>query len=153
MLPMSVLAVVISVPFSRRNKVRSALAATAVAAVVGSAGLLVFTSSAPLWVLTLVIMVFGVCSGLGMIGNQAALYQQAPADHIGVAAGLMRTFMYTGAILSSSLISASFGERAGDHGLRVVTLVLLGLGVLLVLLTLVGARSLHGSSASSVVRG
>jgi MFS family permease len=153
MLPMSVLAVLISVPFSRRNMVRSALVATAGGAVVGSVGLLVFTSSTPLWVLTLVITVFGVCSGLGMIGNQAALYQQAPAEHVGVAAGLMRTFMYTGAILSSSLISASFGERATDPGLRVVTLVLLGLGALLVLLTLVGARGLHGPSAGTALRG
>lgn len=135
MLPMSLLAAVISVPFARRNSPRIALVATAIAALVGSAGLLLFTSDSPVWILVLVIMVFGVTSGLGMIGNQAALYHQAPSANIGVAAGLMRTFTYVGAILSASLISLAFGDRATDHGLHTVVIALLGISVVLLVLT------------------
>jgi MFS family permease len=47
MLPMSILATVISVPFARRNLVRSALVGTAAAAVLGSCGLLLFDSTSP----------------------------------------------------------------------------------------------------------
>jgi MFS family permease len=140
MLPMSVLAAVISVPIARRNMVRTALVATAATAVLGSAALLLFHSTSSVWLLTVVVMVFGVPSGLGMVGNQAMLYQQAPAEQLGVAAGLMRTFMYCGAILSSSLIALSFDGRATDEGLHLVALSLLGLGVLLAGLTAVGLR-------------
>ncbi|MFF4354466.1 MFS transporter [Streptomyces sp. NPDC001530] len=139
-LPMSVFAALVSIPFARRNLVRPALYCTAAAAVVGPAGLLLFTSTTPIWALVLITMVFGVVSGLGVIGNQAALYQQAPAEAVGVAAGLMRTFTYLGAVLSSSLISLSFGDRATDSGLHTVTFALLGLGVVLCAITPSGAR-------------
>lgn len=145
MLPMSVFAALISVPFARRNLVRSALYCTAVAAVVGPVGLLLFDSATPVWALTLIIMVFGVVSGLGVIGNQAALYRQAPAEAVGVAAGLMRTFTYLGAVLSSSLISLSYGDRATDSGLHTVIFALIGLGVLLLAVTPAAARHLKPS--------
>jgi sugar phosphate permease len=85
-------------------------------------------------------MVFGILSGLGMIGNQAMLYRQAPADQLGVAAGLMRTFMYSGAILSSSLIAVSFEGRATDGGLHMIAIALLILAGLLVAMTVAGFR-------------
>lgn len=144
-LPMSVFAALVSVPFARRNLVRSALYCTAAAAVAGSAGLLLFTSATPIWVMVPVTMVFGVVSGLGVIGNQAALYRQAPAEALGVAAGLMRTFTYLGAVLSSSLISLSFGDRATDGGLHTITFALLGLGAVLLAITPSGARNLKAS--------
>ncbi|GGJ40016.1 MFS transporter [Streptomyces brasiliensis] len=144
-LPMSVFAALISIPFARRNLVRSALYCTAAAAVIGPAGLLLFTSATPIWVLVLITMVFGVVSGLGVIGNQAALYQQAPAEAVGVAAGLMRTFTYLGAVLSSSLISLSFGARATDSGLHTIIFALLGLGAVLFAITPSGARNLKAS--------
>ena len=77
-------------PFARRNMIRSALVLTAVAGIVGAASLMAFTTETPLWVLVAVAALFGIMSGLGMIGNQAALYRQAPAENVGVAAGLMR---------------------------------------------------------------
>jgi sugar phosphate permease len=95
--------------------------------------------------MVLVTLVFGIVSGLGVIGNQAALYQQAPAEAVGVAAGLMRTFTYLGAVLSSSLISLSFGERATDGGLHTIIYALLGLGVVLFAITPSGARNLTSS--------
>ena len=79
----------------------------------------------------LVTMVSGVLSGLGLIGNQAALFAQAPAVTVGVAAGLLRTFTYLGAVLSSSGISLSFGDRASQNGLHTLILTPLVLGVAL----------------------
>ena len=136
MLPMSVAAAMISVPFSRSNKIRTCLIATGAAAVAGPACLLTFDSSTPVWVLIAATMFFAVLSGLGVIGNQAALYHQSPAETIGVAAGLLRTFTYIGAILSSSLVAVAYGDRASDVGLHGLALVLTGLGALLLVLTL-----------------
>lgn len=138
MLPMSVIAIVISLPFARRNMIRSALVLTAVAGIVGAASLMAFTTETPLWVLVAVAALFGIMSGLGMIGNQAALYRQAPAENVGVAAGLMRTFMYLGAILSSGLISVSFGENATDEGLHAIAVVMIVLAAVLLVLTVTG---------------
>jgi hypothetical protein len=149
MVPMSILATVISVPFARRNMVRSALLAASAAALLGSCGLLLFDSSSPLWLITLMLMIFGVLSGLGMIGNQAALYRQAPTEQLGVAAGLMRTFMYSGAILSSSIIALGLGNRATDDGLHIMAVSLAGLGILLSVLTVMGIKTLSSSSVSS----
>jgi hypothetical protein len=46
------------------------------------------------------------------------MYAQAPADSTGTAAGILRTFMYLGAIASAGLISLSFGHAATDAGLH-----------------------------------
>ena len=50
--------------------------------------------------------------------TRLASYAQAPADATGTAAGILRTFMYLGAIASASLISLSFGRAATDSGLH-----------------------------------
>ncbi|MEV7080900.1 MFS transporter [Streptomyces sp. NPDC093516] len=144
-LPMSVFAALITFPFARRDLVRPALYCTAAAAVVGPAGLLLFTSTTPVWALVMITMVFGIVSGLGVIGNQAAVYQQAPEEAVGVAAGLMRTFTYVGAVLSSSLISLAFGDRATDGGLHTITVALLGLGVVLCAVTPSRARRMKAT--------
>jgi len=149
MLPMSVIAIVISMPFARRNMIRSSLVVTAAAAIVGTTSLLAFTTNTPMWVLVVVPTIFGIMSGLGMIGNQAALYRQAPAENVGVAAGLMRTFMYLGAILSSGLISVSFGDNATDAGLHSIVVALIALALVLAVLTATGLRRLGSSPLPS----
>lgn len=142
MVPMSVAAALLALPFSRGGRIRTCLLATGIAAVVGPACLLAFHATTPVWLLIAVTMAFAVISGLGVIGNQAALYDQAPAATIGVAAGLLRTFSYIGAILSSSLIGVAYGERASDEGLHTVAFVLTALGVILLLLTVLALRRL-----------
>ena len=52
------------------------------------------------------------------------MYAQAPADSTGTAAGMLRTFMYLGAIVSASLISLSFGPAATDAGLHRLAVIL-----------------------------
>jgi sugar phosphate permease len=74
--------------------------------------------------LVLISSVFGLQNGVNIVANQAAMYAQAPADATGAAAGLLRTFMYLGAIASASLISLCFGQRATDGGLHRLALLL-----------------------------
>jgi MFS family permease len=88
----------------------------------------------PLWMLLAASAVFGLQNGLNIVTNQAAMYAQAPASATGAAAGLLRTFMYLGAIASASLISLCYGRQATDGGLHRLALLLTiaGLGLLAV---------------------
>jgi hypothetical protein len=80
-------------------------------------------------------MLIGAANGFSGFGNQATLYMQAPAKDIAVAAGLLRTSAYIGAIFSSSLIGICFGPGATDSGLHTMGWALGGIGVVVVLLT------------------
>ena len=78
------------------------------------------TSGAPLWLLLLVAALFGIPQGLASVSNQAALYRQAPAAQLGTAAGLSRTSIYLGAIVSSGVIGLIFADRPTDAGIHTI---------------------------------
>ncbi|MFG2625411.1 hypothetical protein [Streptomyces sp. NPDC048473] len=54
--------------------------------------------------------------------------------------GLFRTFAYFGAIFSSSLIGIAFGSTATDAGFHAVALVVIGIGVAVMLMTILDKR-------------
>lgn len=97
----------------------------------GSASLLLLTGHSPLWLLLAVSVFFGIQNGLNIVTNQTAMYAQAPADSTGTAAGILRTFMYLGAIASASLVSLSFGHAATDAGLHRLAVMLTAAAVVL----------------------
>jgi MFS family permease len=133
---MFVVAVPLSAIGSRERRVVGPLVVGTVALIVGSGWLLLFDAHTPIWAFVGVSAVFGVSNGLTIVGNQAAMYGQAPAHEIGTAAGLLRTSQYLGAILSASLIGISYGERATDDGLHMLAAVLVGASGLLLAATL-----------------
>jgi MFS family permease len=118
MLPMSVMAALCSALGSRGRRVRVPVLIGTAGMLVGSATLFGLTSTVPLLALVAVGLLFGLPNGLSSVGNQAAMYAQAPSEQIGVAAGLFRTSQYIGAIFSAGLISVDFGQRATDRGLH-----------------------------------
>jgi MFS family permease len=124
MVPSFVVAAVVSALAARHCRVWPLLVAGAAALAAGSAGLLLLTGRSPLWLLLVISVVFGAQNGLNIVTNQTAMYAQAPADSTGTAAGMLRTFMYLGAIASASLISLSFGHAATDAGLHRLAVIL-----------------------------
>jgi MFS family permease len=133
MMPSFVVAAVVSAVAARARRVWPPLLAGAAVLTAGSASLLLLRHGTPVWVLAGVSLVFGLQNGLNVVSNQAAMYSQAPAAHTGTAAGLLRTFMYLGAIVSAAVIALAFGKQATDTGLHhlaavltVVSVVLLG---------------------------
>jgi MFS family permease len=124
MMPSFVTATVVSLLAARRRAVWGPLVAGAVLLSAGTLLLAVVDATAPLWVLAGIGVVFGAQNGLTVTAGQAAMYAQAPAEQTGVAAGLLRSFMYVGAIASASLINLTFGGRATDHGLHTLAAVL-----------------------------
>jgi MFS family permease len=135
MVPGFAVAAVVSGWASRSRRLRVLLTAGAAGLVVVSASMTVLRGTSPVWLLVVVSVVFGVANGLNIVTNQAAMYDQAPPDATGTAAGLLRTFMYLGAIVSASLISLSYGRAATDAGLHRLGLLLTVAAVALVIAT------------------
>ncbi len=138
--PMSLVAILVTTPVSRRNLVRGPLIVSAVAAIIGSAATLALHSTSSALSIIAVTLLFGVVTGAGNVSNQLALYGQAPADRLGTAAGLLRTFGYLGSIASSTLTGLVFHTHVTDHGLHTIALVLIVLSVLLLVITLTDRR-------------
>jgi sugar phosphate permease len=100
---------------------------------VGSLLLLVYNATTPVSVLVAVGVVLGIPNGFNNLGLQAALYEHAPAPHMGAASGQFQTFRYVGAILSTSLLGLAFGTTVTSNGLHIIAYVLAGIsGLLLV---------------------
>jgi predicted MFS family arabinose efflux permease len=144
LLPMGALSALIARPLSRRNLVRGPLIAAALSMLVGSAGILLLTSGSSVALIVVVMMAFGVATATATVGNQTALYTQAPADQIGTASGLFRTFGYIGSIASAALTGIVFRHGASDHGLHTLALVLVAAGVLVLAMTLLDRRLKSG---------
>jgi MFS family permease len=129
LLPMTGIGATVSAIIARRNWVRGPLIATGASIVAGGAVLVFIGSQSSLVLLIGISLIFGVSTGLGTVGNQAALYEQTPRDEIAVASGLLRTSSYVGAIFSSSVTTLAFGESATDGGLHTVAYVFAAMGI------------------------
>ena len=96
LLPMTLVSGLVISPVSRRNLVRGPAVVAALTCLVASAGVLLLSASAWIGWVVLITVVFGVAMGAAAAGNQTALYAQAPAEQLGTASGLLRTFGYVG---------------------------------------------------------
>jgi MFS family permease len=136
LLPMTAISGVIIAPISRRNLVRGPVIAAAIACLAGSVGVLFLGSSTSvIWIIAIT-LAFGVAMGTAASGNQIALYTQAPADQIGTASGLLRTFGYVGSIASSAITGIVFHAGVSDHGLHIIGWIMVGVSAILVLVSL-----------------
>ena len=148
LLPMTLVSGLIISPISRRNLVRGPIIAAAIACLVGSAGALVLSATAWIGWVVLVTLVFGLVTGFAAAGNQTALYAQAPAEQLGTASGLLRTFGYVGSIASSAITGAVFHTSVSDHGVHLIAWIMIGVSVALVLLSTLD-RTLPRKTAAS----
>ncbi|HVT70937.1 MAG TPA: MFS transporter [Trebonia sp.] len=135
MLPMTVISGVVVSPVSRRNLVRGPVIAAAVACLIGSAGVLFLSGSVGIGWIVAITLVFGLVTGFASAGNQTALYSQAPAEQLGTASGLLRTFGYVGSIASSAITGMVFRASVTDGGVHLIAWIMVGLSVVLVLVS------------------
>jgi sugar phosphate permease len=78
---------------------------------------------------------------LNGLANQNALFRQADLARMGTASGLLRTFQYLGAILSSAAVAVVFRTGASSGGLHQLAVVMIGCGAVL-LAVVIADRSL-----------
>ncbi|GAA1953237.1 MFS transporter [Catenulispora subtropica] len=137
LLPMSVTAIVVTAVTGRDPRVRAKLLVGSAAQVVGCTLLLVMGSGSAIWTIVLVAAVIGVPQGLNGLANQNALYAQADPERMGSSAGLLRTFMYLGALLASAASAAFYREGATTGGLHRLAVLLIAVSVLFLVVTVV----------------
>lgn len=135
LLPMSLLALVVTTLTGRRPQIRGKMLVGAAAQLVAAILMLTATPSSPIWLIVLVAVAAGIPQGLLNLANQNALFAVAPPDRTASSAGLLRTFLYLGAIVSSATNGALLGPDASTSGMHDIGWMLMGVAVLFTLLT------------------
>lgn len=133
-LPTAVLAGVMSLVIARTPRVRGPILIATTAPILGGLLMLRLHASTPVIYLLVITAIFGIAQGLSSVSNQQVLYRQSPSDQIGTAAGLSRTFVYLGAILSSGVLGATFGEAPSDADVHLIGLIVVGCAIVALLL-------------------
>ncbi|MFD0319063.1 MFS transporter [Streptomyces flavalbus] len=141
LLPLSVTAVGVTALTGRRGQVRGKLVVGAVCQCLGVAALLPLGGDSPVWLLVLLSAAVGIPHGLIGLANQNALYAQADPARMGSSAGLLRTFMYVGALFASAANAVFFRAGATSSGLHSMAWLLVGVTAVF-LLVCVADRSL-----------
>ncbi|GIF18231.1 MFS family permease [Actinoplanes tereljensis] len=136
LLPMSLVAIGVSAITGRRAEFRGKLLIGAVSQVVACALMLVLSSASALWIPVLISVICGLPQGLNSLANQNAVYFQADADRMGASAGLLRTFAYLGAMVSSAATGAFFKHGADTAGLHELAIFLIVVATLLLVVVL-----------------
>lgn len=135
-LPMFATAIAVSALTGRRFELHAKLIVAASGQLAGCGLLLALGSSSPMWALVGVILVFGLPQGLNSIALQNAVYRQADPARIGASAGLLRTFGYLGAIVSSTAQGVFYREHPDTAGMHHLALALVGVSTAFLLLNL-----------------
>lgn len=142
LLPLSLSGVAVSALTGRREAVRGKLVVGSLVQVAGCAAMLTVDAGSAIWLLAAIGALMGVPQGLNGLANQTALYRQADPARMGSAAGLLRTFMYLGAMVASAADASFFAHGAHTGGLHHLALFMLAASVLLLAATLLD-RSLR----------
>jgi MFS family permease len=134
MLPTSLVAIACAMLGSRLRP-KTALFIGCAGALVGAVLLLGLHANSSAYAILAASAVFGIPNGMNPISEQATLALHAQVTYMGVAAGLLRTAGYIGAMLASSLIAITFTDGAHDGALHAMAVVLIALAALLVLVS------------------
>lgn len=101
-----------------------------------------------------IVSFLGIPQGLLSLANQNAVYFQANKSQIGASSGLLRTFMYMGAMIASAGNGLFLKSESITTGMHQIAIFGAGIGIILMIITLVGFKGLQeekgggGSSAS-----
>lgn len=142
LLPMSAAAIAVTAATGRRPEVRGKLLVGSLVQIAGCALLLLVGPQTPIGWLVVIGAVIGVPQGLNGLANQNALYAQADPTRMGSAAGLLRTFMYLGALAASAANAAFYRDGATTDGLHGLAWLLVSVAAVFLVAT-VADRSLR----------
>ena len=141
LLPMFATAIVVSTLTGRHTAVRGKLVVGGLLQVVAAVLMLLLGGHSAIWFLIVIVLLLGVPQGLLNLANQNAVYHQADRERLGASAGLLRTFMYLGAIIASGATGHFLGASADSDGLHEIA-AFAALAAALMLIVTVVDRSL-----------
>jgi len=140
LLPMFLTSIIVSKTTGKSPAIRMKLIAGSSFQLIAMALLLFTNHSSNLVYLIFIAILFGIPQGLLSLANQNAVYFQASSKQMGASAGLLRTFMYMGAMLASSANGLFLKSNAITNGLH--HLALFSVVVCLILIITLVDRSL-----------
>lgn len=143
MLPQFIVGIAISQITGTRLSIKSKLYLGTVCAFITMIGFQFIHADTPIWILIILSAIFGMPQGLLNLANQNALYNQAPKAIIGMSAGLLRTSMYMGAIVSSTIISTLFKGNHITEGMHGLGLFCMIISVAILVLTYLSRKALN----------
>lgn len=141
LLPMFLTGIIVSRITGKSPAIRLKLIVGSVILCIAVTLMLFVNHSSHLVFLAFIILLLGIPQGLMGLANQNAVYHQAVPKQIGTSAGLLRTFMYMGAMLASAangLFLKSGATSTGIHHLSIFTIVI---GIILIMI-IISDRSL-----------
>ena len=136
LLPMFLMAILVSRLTGKSPAIRLKLIVGSFVQFISIALLLFTNPSSNLVFLAAIVLLLGIPQGLLNLANQNALYFQALPEQIGASAGLLRTFMYMGAMVASAANGLLLKSDAMTIGIHQVALFCGGISLLLIMITL-----------------
>ena len=136
LLPMFGTAIIVSTVTGRHAAVRGKLVVGGVIQVVAAVLMLLLGGQSAIWLLVVLVVLLGVPQGLLNLANQNAVYHQADPARTASSAGLLRTFMYLGAIAASAATGHFLGASADSDGLHEIAVFAAVAAALMLALTL-----------------
>lgn len=145
LLPMFVTGLAVSSLTGKNPAIRSKLTTGGSVMLAVSVLLLLVRGDSPIVLLVAIALFMGIPQGLLNLANQNAVYYQALPEQIGASAGLLRTFAYTGAMLASAANGLFLQSGATTAGMHHLALFCVGIGIVLLVLTLLDRSIRHAS--------
>lgn len=127
LLPMFLTSIIISKTTGKNPAIHIKLIVGSIVQFIAMSLLLFTNHSSSLVYLVVIAILFGIPEGLLYLANQNAVYFQSPSKQMGASAGLLRTFMYMGAMLASAVTGLFFKSEdmtKGLHHLAIFSLVI-----------------------------
>ncbi len=118
MVPMFLTSMLVTAVTGRSKAVRLKLLGGGAMQFVAAAVLSRLSPSSPFTLLVPLGLIVGVPQGVLGLANQTALYYQADPARVGASSGLLRTFMYLGAIVAAAANAAAFAHGVSSAGLH-----------------------------------
>lgn len=150
LLPMFLTAIFVSRTTGKSPAIRMKLIVGSVVQFVALLLLFFTNHSSSLVFLVLIVLLLGIPQGLLNLANQNAIYFQAVPEQIGASAGLLRTFMYMGALLASAANGLFLKPTTMTPGLHHIAIFTSSIGFLLIIITLLD-RSLSKAGVKANV--
>ena len=150
LLPCFITGILVSLLTGRNAQIRAKLIVGAFFQAAACALIFLVTDTSSIAFLVAIAFLMGIPQGLTSLGLQNSVYHQADPTRIGASSGLLRTFLYLGAIISAASAGLFFPQRATTSGMHGMAIVALSCAVIFLVITVID-RSL--TRVDQAVRG
>ncbi|NJC23639.1 MFS family permease [Arthrobacter pigmenti] len=103
--------------------------------------LLLFTNTAPLWVILVACALFGISYAGTNLGLQSQMYESTDPSMLGVASGLYQSSRSLGGVLSTGLLAVAFTSGVDTAAIQTIAIAMLACSLVLAIANAISVRS------------